>query len=139
MKNYKTKAHQPPVLEEPAVAYGGAVNYFALANRAISKRYIKNVLSLSKLTVDELIQIIPISIDTYKRKDIFTAAVTEKVLEIEEVYRKGLKAFGDGFYAWMDSPNPALGGIKPKTMLTNSFGVRRLLDQVGRMEHGVLA
>jgi len=83
-------------------------------------------------------EIVPISIDTYKRKTSFNPFVTEKILEIEEVYHKGQNAFGDGFYVWMGTENVALG-LMPKTLLSNSFGIRRLLDQIGRMEHGVLA
>ena len=137
-QTYHLRPQNAPVLNEPAAAYE-QVNYYALANRSISKNYIKSLLKKSKLTVNELIEIIPISIDSYKRKTEFNANVTEKILEIEEVYRKGLNAFGDGFYQWMDTNNPALGGIVPKSLLVNSFGVRRLLDEIGRMEHGVLA
>ncbi len=126
------------ILQEPAVAYGN-VNYFALSNHLISKKYIKNVLDISKLTLSELLEIIPISIDTYKRKNEFNTFVTEKVLEIEEVYRRGLDAFGEGFYDWMDATNLAMGGLRPKELLRNSFGVRKLLDQIGRVEHGILA
>lgn len=130
--------NQPKVLKEPSLAYGES-NYFRLANQSISKNYIKQVLSFAQLTVAELIAIAPISIDTYKRKTEFNASVTEKVLEVEEVYKKGINAFGDGFHAWMRTINPALGGIVPKSLLVNSFGTRRLINEIGRMEHGVLA
>lgn len=136
------EAHQLPehhsVLNEPAVAYGHA-NFYRLAQGGISKDYIKHVLVVTKMTINELITIIPISVDTYKRKSEFNPAVTEKVLEIEEVYQKGLKAFGDRFHAWMNTENVALGGIVPKSLLSNSFGIRRLLDEIGRLEHGVFA
>ncbi|MEQ8878970.1 MAG: DUF2384 domain-containing protein, partial [Cyclobacteriaceae bacterium] len=101
--------------------------------------YIKSVIKISGLSLNDLIDILPISIDTYKRKTSFSPAVTEKILEIEEVYKKGIAAFGDGFHAWMEADNPVLGNIKPRALLKNSFGIRRLLDQIGRMEHGVLA
>lgn len=126
------------VLTEPVVSYG-KTNYFDLARRKISKTYIQRILGLSKLTVTELIDIIPISIDTYKRKTTFQPPVTEKILEIEEVYRAGLEAFGEGFHAWMNTENIALGGIKPRLLLANSFGVRTLLNHIGRLQHGVLA
>ena len=138
MKEYSINTDHAHTLQEPSEAYQPA-NYFIMASHAISKGYIKQVLALSRLSLSELIQIIPISIDTYKRKSEFSPAVTEKVLEIEETYRRGLEAFGDGFYAWMDTINVALGGVKPKSLLSNSFGVRRLLEQIGRIEHGVLA
>ncbi|MEM7548487.1 MAG: antitoxin Xre/MbcA/ParS toxin-binding domain-containing protein [Bacteroidota bacterium] len=138
MKNYKTPSTAPSTLNEPLAPYGSA-NYFELANQAMSKNYIKEILSITRLSLAELMEIIPISIDTYKRKKEFGPAVTEKILELEEVYRKGLEVFEGGFYSWMDAKNAALGNIKPKKLLVNSFGVRRLLDELGRIEHGVLA
>lgn len=126
------------VAAEPDVAYG-SLNYFALARLKISKDYIKRVIKMAGLSLTEAMDILPISLDTYKRKTSFNPAVTEKVLEIEEVYKEGVAAFGPGFHAWMDTENPAMGGIKPKALLSNSFGVRRLLEQIGRMKHGVLA
>lgn len=128
----------PNILHEPTVTYGHT-NYFSLAEYDISKNYIKAILEISKLTLNELMAIIPISIDTYKRKTEFNPPVTEKILEIEEVYRTGLNAFGEGFHTWMVTENVALGGVVPKKLLSNSFGVRKLLDEIGRMEHGVLA
>ncbi len=134
---YKTPEDKS-ALQEPLIAYGHT-NYYRLAQRNISKDYIKHVLVISKLTISELITLIPISVDTYKRKSEFNPAVTEKILEIEEVYRKGIEAFGEGFHQWMNTENIALGGVIPKALLSNSFGTRRLLNEIGRMEHGVLA
>lgn len=138
MRKYKISENELNVLHEPMTVYGEA-NYFVLAGRSVSKSYVQRIMALSGLTLAELINILPISIDTYKRKTMFQPAVTEKILEIEEVYRAGIAAFGEGFHAWMNIENMALGGIKPKQLLSNSFGVRRLLSQIGRMQHGVLA
>ncbi len=139
MEPYKTPSlDEPSTLEEPAVAYATG-SYYSLSAQAISKTYIKKVLKLSGLSVAELIFLIPISIDTYKRKSVFNPSVTEKILEIEEVYRKGIDAFGSSFHQWMGADNIALGGVKPKALLSNSFGIRLLIDEIGRLEHGVLA
>ncbi len=139
MKTYNLPSSKASsILEEPAVAYATG-SYYSLSAQSISKTYIKKVLKLSGLSVTELIKLIPISIDTYKRKSIFNPSVTEKILEIEEVYRRGLDAFGESFHDWMAADNIALGGVKPKALLTNSFGIRLLLDEIGRLEYGVLA
>ena len=138
MKNYKTHEKELPALQEPTAVYGVS-NFFELAGRSISKNYVQRIMALSGLSLSELIAILPISIDTYKRKTAFQPPVTEKILEIEEVYRTGIEAFGEGFHAWMNTQNMALGGIKPKQLLSNSFGVRTLLHQIGRMQYGVLA
>ena len=139
MKAYKQiPIDKDAILQEPAVSYATG-SFYQLSAQNISKNYIKRVLLLSQLTVLELINIIPVSIDTYKRKSNFNPSVTEKVLEIEEVYRKGIEAFGDSFHQWMITENIALGSVAPKTLLINSFGIRLLLDEIGRLEYGVLA
>jgi putative toxin-antitoxin system antitoxin component (TIGR02293 family) len=139
MKTYKDTSKTPlAILNEPAASYGSS-SFYELSSRSISKEYIKDIIRLAKLTVSELISFIPISIDSYKRRVDFNPSVTEKVLEIEEVYRRGLDAFGDSFYHWMDTKNVSLDGKKPKELLANSFGVRILLDEIGKLEHGVLA
>ncbi|MEQ8237871.1 MAG: DUF2384 domain-containing protein [Cyclobacteriaceae bacterium] len=137
-KKHLSEKKEENILEEPLMIYG-AMNLYQLASRSITKSYVKKILALSKLSLSELMDIIPISIDTYKRKTEFGSSVTEKVLEVEEVYKVGLEAFGDSFYDWMSTNNVFLGDIEPKSMLKNSFGVRRLLDEIGRIEHGVLA
>ena len=136
-EKYKVPDHKSPILSEPVSGYICA-DYYNLANRGISKKYLKHVLKQAKLSVEEFIKILPISIDTYKRKTEFNPTVSEKVLEVEEVYRKGRNAFGDSFYDWMSTSNVALGNVKPKELLSNSFGIRILLDEIGRMEHGIL-
>jgi putative toxin-antitoxin system antitoxin component (TIGR02293 family) len=137
-KPYPIKEKELDVLNDPKIlTYSN--QYYNMAYSGISKNYIKQILHKSKLTLDELMQIIPVSIDTYKRKSTFKPPVTEKVLEIQEVYSKGLAAFGESFYDWMDTSNTALGNIPPKQLLRNSFGIRILLDEIGRLEHGILA
>lgn len=138
MKKYKKgQPNKNPILEEPAVGYTTG-SYYQLSAHSISKNYIKQLLLLTRISVSDLISILPISIDTYKRKREFNPAVTEKILEIEEVYRKGIEVFGDSFHQWMNTENIALGGT-PKSLLNNSFGIRLLLDEIGRLEYGVLA
>jgi putative toxin-antitoxin system antitoxin component (TIGR02293 family) len=137
MKDYDQHTDKN-ILNEPQAAYL-SVDYYQKSFADISKNYIKKVIKNARLSLQELINILPISIDTYKRKTVFNSNVTEKVLEIEEVYTKGLDAFGDSFYEWMDTTNIALGNVPPKKLLHNSFGVRILLDEIGRLEHGILA
>lgn len=135
---YIVGAEESVVANEPLVAYRQP-DYFDMANNMIAKDYIKQISKSTKLTLAELMDILPISMETYKRKKAFDSNVTEKILEIEEVYKEGMEAFGERFHQWMETENIALGNIKPKILLSNSFGVRRLLDQIGRIKHGILA
>jgi len=57
------------------------------------------------------------------------------------LYQKGAAVFGDAhvFDRWLATEVISLGGLVPKSLLDNSFGIRLITDQLGRIEHGVLA
>jgi len=38
---------------------------------------------------------------------------------------------------WLKSPNRALGGQKPEQLVRNKSGRKRVLQVLGRIEHGV--
>ena len=78
----------------------------------------------------------------YKRqKKTFDPIYSEKILQITLVYNLGIEVFGnkEKFNTWLETQNVALGGIKPKALLDNSFGIGLLKDELTRIEHGVLA
>jgi uncharacterized protein (DUF2384 family) len=45
----------------------------------------------------------------------------------------------DAFKAWLQTPLAALGYEKPLHFLDTGFGIRMLLQQLGRLEQGVFA
>ncbi|MCH8317933.1 MAG: DUF2384 domain-containing protein [Bacteroidetes bacterium] len=59
----------------------------------------------------------------------------------KEIIILGLDVFVDSqkFNTWLESQNIALGGIKPKDLLDNTFGINMIKDELSRIEHGVLA
>ncbi|HTH81687.1 MAG TPA: antitoxin Xre-like helix-turn-helix domain-containing protein [Mucilaginibacter sp.] len=82
------------------------------------------------------------TIQRYKKdKKPFDPIYSERILQIELLYKKGIQVFGvdDNFFIWMETKSMALGGIKPKDMLDTSFGINLIYDELGRIEHGVFA
>lgn len=82
------------------------------------------------------------TIQRYKKeKKAFDPIYSEKILQIELLYKKGAEVFGDEekFQTWMDSKIIALGNIKPKELLDTSFGINMLNDELVRIEHGIFA
>lgn len=78
----------------------------------------------------------------YKRnKRTFDSLQSEKILEIALLNKKGVEVFGNNekFNSWLETENLALGKIKPKRMFDNSFGINLLMDELNRIEYGVLA
>lgn len=72
---------------------------------------------------------------------VFDQPRSERILQIALLIDRGNKIFGDGqkFYHWLEAKNVALGGIQPKTLLDSTFGIDLLMDELTRIEHGVLA
>lgn len=72
---------------------------------------------------------------------LFEPMQLERILEIVNVQKKGMEVFGnlEALDLWLNSPSVAFGGIKPKELLDNTFGIQLLTDELIRIEHGVLA
>ncbi|MCC8425197.1 antitoxin Xre-like helix-turn-helix domain-containing protein [Mucilaginibacter sp. UR6-11] len=82
------------------------------------------------------------TIQRYKKENkSFDPLYSERILQIELLYKKGIAVFGvaDNFYTWMDSVSIPLGSIKPKELLDTAFGINAIYDELGRIEHGILA
>lgn len=82
------------------------------------------------------------TIQRYRRdKKKFDSIHTDRFLQVMMLLNKGIEVFGnsDNFITWLNSVNIALGGIKPITLLDNSFGIKMVNDELTKIEHGVLA
>jgi len=74
-------------------------------------------------------------------KKTFDPLQSEKIIEIALFYNKGVEVFGSAekFDSWLETESLALGGIKPKMLLDNSFGINLLKDELTSIEYGILA
>jgi putative toxin-antitoxin system antitoxin component (TIGR02293 family) len=82
------------------------------------------------------------TLQRYKKDKInFGSLYSERIIEIQLLFNKGIDVFGDkdNFYNWLNSKNIVLGGIFPISLLDNTFGILMLRDQLTRIEHGILA
>ena len=82
------------------------------------------------------------TIQRYKKESkTFEPIQSERIIEIAKLQLKGKEIFGskENFEQWMNSKIVALGGIKPIELLDSSFGIDLLMDELGRIEHGILA
>jgi putative toxin-antitoxin system antitoxin component (TIGR02293 family) len=76
-----------------------------------------------------------------KEKTTFGNIHSEKILQLTLLIKYGTEVFGnkEQFNTWLETDNVALGKIKPKELLDNSFGIAMIKDELTRIEHGVLA
>ena len=76
-----------------------------------------------------------------KDKKTFDALQTEKIMEIILVYKKGVEVFGNhtNFDNWLLQKNISLANKMPKEFLTSSTGIKLLMEELNKIEHGILA
>ena len=65
---------------------------------------------------------------------------SERLMRLAKLHKKALDLFeGDAVAArtWLSSPNRALGGRIPLSLVETELGVLAVEDVIGRLEHGV--
>jgi putative toxin-antitoxin system antitoxin component (TIGR02293 family) len=65
--------------------------------------------------------------------------ISDRVAQLVRVYCRCNEVFKDEekVSAWLKAPNYALGGVVPTTLLDTIPGIELVLDELGRIEHGV--
>ncbi|MFD0863856.1 antitoxin Xre/MbcA/ParS toxin-binding domain-containing protein [Sungkyunkwania multivorans] len=93
------------------------------------------------LPLTKISEVVPASYSTLSKKSNYDKEVSERLFEIAEVYAKGFEVFGDEkkFNNWIHEANLALGGIPPFSLLDTSYGVQIVLNELGRIDHGIFA
>jgi putative toxin-antitoxin system antitoxin component (TIGR02293 family) len=84
----------------------------------------------------------PRTMQRYKKEQkTFDPIYSERIAEITMLYNYGKEVFGDEdkFQTWLNTSNIALGGEVPRDLLDSTLGIGVLKDELGRIEHGVLA
>ena len=70
----------------------------------------------------------------------FKSIHSEKIIEMAEVTKVGLDVFGnmEKFKLWLNTPNYALGNLKPIELLKDSYGKEMVISELTRINHGIL-
>jgi len=82
------------------------------------------------------------SLQRYKQNSKqFKSLQSEKIIEMAEVTNIGIDVFGDmdKFKLWLDTPNFALGNIKPFELLKDSYGKEMIIGELTRINYGILS
>ena len=70
----------------------------------------------------------------------FKPLQSEKIIEMAEVTNIGKNVFGtmEKFKLWLDTPNFALGNLKPMELLKDSYGKELVIGELTRINYGIL-
>jgi putative toxin-antitoxin system antitoxin component (TIGR02293 family) len=72
---------------------------------------------------------------------VFSRTVSERILRIALVVARGEEVFGDRgrFNIWLKEPNKAMVDQTPLSLLASDFGIDMVLEELGRIEHGIIS
>jgi putative toxin-antitoxin system antitoxin component (TIGR02293 family) len=165
--SYKIKKDKATsVVNEPAVAYVTANNMGAsflntlggshfhkssndwdilnLTRNGFPKHLVMLLAKKISLTLQEISDIMHISERTLQRYEDDTVVKTEyaeKAIDLARLYDRGEEVFGsiDKFKIWIRTPSVVFKRQTPLSLLDTSVGFEMVLDELGRIEHGIFA
>ena len=113
-----------------------------LVREGISKKDLESLKIKANLDYDKLSTLLSTTRATLinkKGSDNFSAALSERIVSIADLYSYGFEVFEDKakFNQWIFSPNKALGGKLPFELLDNQFGREEVKNVIGRIDYGV--
>ncbi len=151
MKNLRRNTGKAPVKKEDTSGKGNDPMPHYKSVRIINHvkdftyEEFKKVADKIPFTLAEWAAILHISERTLQRyaknNGKFPSINAERFHQINHVLARGKKVFGKTayFYEWIHSNPPALEGKLSFSSLTSFDGIQKILTQLGRIEHGILA
>lgn len=115
-----------------------------LCKIGVSKKALLNLASYLDLSMHQISSWLPVTertIQRYSSATRFKKSVSEQILYIAKVVAKGVEVFEDKekFLFWLKLPNKVLGNKTPCSLLDTKLGVDIVLEELGRIEHGIFA
>lgn len=120
------------------------MDLIALSHKGVTKEALVHLAHFLACTIRQMAELLPVTertIQRYTPQQPFNRVVSEHILQLAEVAAKGTEVFADKamFLAWLHHPNTALANHTPLSLLSSRFGADLVLEELGRMEHGVFA
>jgi len=114
-----------------------------VAVKGLSVQALRTLQRRMQFSNKEISELLAISESTLARREQSKRALTrdeaEKTIQLSAVMAKGLEVFEDeeDFRHWLETDNVALGGIRPKELLTSAIGRDQVRDLLGRIQYGI--
>ncbi len=119
-------------------------DFINVIRTGIPKQAMTHLMEVADISLNEMASIIHTSDRTLRRytpQQKLSQEQSERMIEMARLYSRGEEVFGtmEKFRKWMDSVLLPFGNKKPKEFLDTSLGIGMILDELGRIEHGILA
>jgi putative toxin-antitoxin system antitoxin component (TIGR02293 family) len=119
-------------------------DFIRLIRVGIPKQAMNHLMEIADISLTEMALIVHTSDRTLRRysdHQKLSQEQSERMIELAKLYSRGEEVFGsiNKFKDWMDTTLLPFGNKKPKAFLDTSLGIQMIMDELGRIEHGVLA
>ncbi|MCB1963089.1 MAG: DUF2384 domain-containing protein [Rhodocyclaceae bacterium] len=123
---------------------GTALEWVRLIRDGISAAAVDALARALKLTQSELASALAIPERTLarrKKEGTLNSEESAKIVRLARVLERAEAVFEDRDAAldWLKSPNAALAGATPLSLIDTDIGTQSVTDTLGRIEHGVFA
>ncbi len=120
------------------------MDLIVLSRDGIPKKSLLFFAKYLDLSVGEMAKLLPVNertIQRYTPQKHFNSAVSESILHIALLVARGVEVFEskEFFLSWLLQPCIALGGRTPQSLLSSRFGIGIILDELTRIEHGIVS
>ncbi len=128
-------------------AFAGIQNdndFINIIRNGIPKEAMTHLMEIADITLTEMASITHTSDRTLRRytpQQKLSQEQSERMIEIAKLYSRGEEVFGsiDNFKEWMNTVLLPFGNKKPKEFLDTSLGIGMIMDELGRIQHGIFA
>lgn len=140
------------VANEPTSYYAGnaavplndlsSTQKMGIIRGGVSKKYLVSLKKEISLDYDSLADALSVTRATLinkKGSQKFSTNISEKIVTLADLYSFGYEVFEDkaNFNRWMFTPNTALGGLTPFSIVDNYYGKQEVRNLIGRLAYGV--
>ena len=120
------------------------LDWVGMIREGIPASAVESILRAVRLSQTELAQALGIPERTLarrKREGVLNSEESSKLLRLARAISRANEVFDEPVAAidWLKSPNAALGGNAPLSLLDTDIGAESVFDTLGRIEHGVFA
>lgn len=120
------------------------LDWITVIRNGIPAAAVESLLKAMQVSQSELARALGIPERTLarrKREGVLNSEESAKLLRLARVVGRANEVFEDPEAArhWLKSPNLALSGATPLSLLDTDIGAESVLDTLGRIEHGVFA
>lgn len=123
----------------PKDAPGYKLELIDRIRKGVRKLEWKELINNLGATEKEFEFILPTSISSMQKKDIYDQETSERIYEISRIFGLGFKVFDspEKFKQWLMTPSKTLSNKRPFDLLDSSFGFELVENEIIRIQYNV--